>query len=89
MKSDKSYFLARNVYLHILDRRRRLEFKHIQWWEYRKKVSCMPVIVHKILLHRPDVMKHFFMPIGQFSEEADEFERSINVSCLVLLLTLI
>lgn len=32
----------------------------------------MPSSVHKILLHGPDVVKHFLLPIGQFSEEAQE-----------------
>ena len=30
----------------------------------------VPVTVHKILLHGPDVMKHFLLLIGQFSGEA-------------------
>ena len=32
----------------------------------------MTVTIHKILLNGPDVMKHFLLPIGQFSEEAAE-----------------
>ena len=30
----------------------------------------MPVTVHKILLHGPDVMRYFLLPIGQYSEKA-------------------
>lgn len=32
----------------------------------------MPPSVHKVLLHGADLMKHFDLPIGMYSEEAQE-----------------
>lgn len=32
----------------------------------------MPPSVHKVLIHGADIMEHFFLPIGMFSEEPQE-----------------
>lgn len=32
----------------------------------------MPPSVHKVLYHGADIMTHFYLPIGNFSEEAQE-----------------
>ena len=34
--------------------------------------TFIPMVLHKILLHVSDVIKHFLLPIGQFSEKAGE-----------------
>lgn len=44
---------------------RSLYLQHYSWY-------FMPPTVHKILVHSKDIIKHFILPIGQLSDEAQE-----------------
>lgn len=36
------------------------------------KWYCMPTLVHKLLIHGPEIIQHSVLPIGQMSEDAQE-----------------
>ena len=52
----------------------RIYLKNYNWY-------YMPASVHKLLIHGPEVIERFMLPIGMFSEEAQESRNKDNKHC--------